>query len=673
MPKKDFTTTGKGGGKGGGKNNDGGSDGGGGGDTGSTTETFRGGRGGDTYVYDGSRYDYDITTDGNGNWTVIDLNPDDGDTGTDYFTKWESFEFNDFTVSLRNIYPAYLTGPDSLRLTLGESVEFTLTATDGDGVDQYGEIRPWSPGGPIRLGSMTFVEDRFWNGPDGGTIEATYVFDSGDIIFYHEDEAAALAEGEIFYDTRSFIYGQVHEITFEIVGVNDLPVLTEQWWDIFAFHNGANAVLDLAPAGSDVDSDDTGASLTYEVVSVTEGFQVRIEGTTLILEGGPDQAILDSDESVEGAVEIRARDRHGAYAEDTIIVDLSVTGSGQPISPVMQPDGTVDLAALGVVAGEGLFFDIADGYDDDPALLALLSGTDGDDLWQVTAARMGNIMPNPEYYDFYEDNNGPLTNYESLPVSLGDGNDLAVLRLESDSLASMEMVSVATDGGDDIVHVTFDANVSFSTGSINTGMGSDQVYLRMGSSFENLWAGSINTGSGHDYVDVHLWDSDTTNGPDGFAVFNGGVSLGSGNDHLRIVIEGTEALSSAGVGLAIDGGAGDDFIFFDNSAVTLREDAIGYKGGYDGEINLGTGNDHLVMNLSLADGWTNELEIDGGFTRDDVDYDVVELLHLTAADDFTVTRVNDWTVELQHMKQIISFTNVDEVTLGDGTSLFGYL
>lgn len=657
-----------------GKGNGGGSGGDTGGDTGSTTQTIRGSRHYDEYTLPGSRLDYDVTTDGNGNWTVIDLNPDDGDLGTMYFTKWEGFQFDDEFVNIWNQHPYLIDGPERFRITLGESVEFTITASDGDGIRS--DMAYYMTTGTTRFGLLTRTETQTYTvgGGPAEVEEATFVYDSSSIPSYRQDYVDSLALGEISEQVMQFGAGaRAHTVVIEVVGVNDAPQLTDFYWDIAATHLGASGIQDLAPAGFDIDSDDTGASLTYEIVSVTEGFDVTIEGTQLILTGGAAQAHLDSDETVTGEVEIRARDSHGAYAPSTITVDLAVTGSGRPIAPDMFADGTIDLAGLGVDLGAGPVYDILDGYADDPMFLDLIAATDGDDLWQINAARMGNFSAREGYYDLYEDLHGPLLNYQSLPIELGLGDDIAVLNMQSDSLASLETVGVATNEGDDIVIVNFDTpGVAYAQTSISTGMGSDQVYIRMDGGRENLFAGSVSTGSGHDYVDVRLNDSVPDDLYDGFAVVNGGFTLGSGNDHLHIEISGHNALSSAGVGLGISGGDGDDYIYFSNADVTLRPDAIGYKGGYDGSIDLGQGADELILNLSVADGWSNELEIDGGYRDESID--VLVLQHLTAQDDFTVTRefgyFGDSIFTIEHFSQSIRINAVEVITLGDGTDLY---
>lgn len=200
-------------------------------------------------------------------------------------------------------------------------------------------------------------------------------------------------------------------------------------------------------------------------------------------------------------------------------------------------------------------------------------------------------------------------------------------------------------------------------------MGSDQVYIRMNGGRENLWAGSVNTGSGHDYVDVRLTDSDPGTSVDGFASVNGGFSLGSGNDHLWIEVIGERALSSASVALDIFAGAGDDFVYFSNADVTLREDAIGYKGGFSGEIQLGLGADELILNLSEAHGWSHELEIHGGMDFD-TEVDTVVLSHLTQGDGFTVEYTGTSGVAIQHHNQLIEIYRVEQIVLGDGTDVF---
>ena len=112
---------------------------------------------------------------------------------------------------------------------------------------------------------------------------------------------------------------------------------------------------------------------------------------------------------------------------------------------------------------------------------------------------------------------------------------------------------------------------------------------------------------------------------------------------------------------------------FSNAGVTLRDDAMYFGGGFDGEIDLGSGSDTLILDLSVADLQEKELRVRGdGFWGSPGDHDVLVLQHLTAESDMNVTFDAYGGVSISHFNQTIGIHGVEEIWLGDGTDLFAF-
>ena len=644
-------------------------------------DTLRGGRAEETVVYSGSIWDYDISPGRKGKWIVTDLNPADGDTGTDTLGNIDWLQFDDARMSLTSDNPLIVTAPDTVRLTVGDTADITLVGVDYDGgmprIDylNYASNRQF---GDVRIGEYDQLSSS-----TGGLLEKTYRYTTFDGYHYpyvgspltekYSHVSLMLAEGEILEQDLVFlIYSQDESVrvtvNLEVVGVNDAPVLADSDRRLHATDGVLAATLDLAALGSDIDSDDDGSTLTYKLLSATDGFGISIDGTELTVAGGAATAGLDSDESLTGEMTLVAVDSHGAVSNE-ITLQATVTGSGRPTEPYLTADDGIDWAAMGIVPGEGLTLPVLDGSRDDPAYPDLLTFTEGDDVFQLNTPNLQILQWDSFFYESYA-----TQSYDRLPIYTAGGNDTVVLSLASETRTIVNIVDLYTGLGDDTVVIEASSpGQTYADGlTIDTNAGSDQVLVRLNGGRENLFNADIYTGSGHDIVDIRMIDGDPT-GLHGYQTVNGDFSLGSGDDVLNIVVTGENAFSSAALLTHIDAGAGDDRVLYSNAGVTLRDDARLYFGGFNGEIDLGDGEDVLVLDLSEALGVEHELFVDGGTYGPD-EYDVLTLAHLTADSDFTAAwKVEGRSVRLTHNNQIIEITDIEEIRLGDGADLFEFL
>ncbi|MFD1344590.1 hypothetical protein [Litorisediminicola beolgyonensis] len=636
-----------------------------------TDDKVRGGNGFDVMVYSGSIWDFFIKWGDRDALIVSDLNRDDGYMGLDNLYKFEALQFDDAYMLLTEDNPTTIDAPDGpVRVTVGETVTYTVTITDYDDLFEYNfndaasvydtGILYWdyTGGGWTRMGRQT---------------ELTFRYTPDRVNIYRTFDPVVLAEGEIREQRIVFDIvmpdGTViqQETVIELVGVNDAPVLEEGFRSLSATQGQTAAFLDLAAIASDIDSDDDGATLNFEILSAPAGFGARIEGGRLVLDPGSAVDGFDTDEFLEGEVVLRAVDRHGA-ASNEITVDLTVYGAGLPETPLVWGDGGIKWNAIGIGRTDAPWRLQYDGLLDDPSYPALVTGTEGDDIIQLRSKILRVFQDD----DFFYGAQG-VTNYETLPIQTFGGDDIVSLVGHGQDFTLFQFVDVGTGMGDDIVVVDMRSpGAAIAQGmNISTAQGSDQVLVQMRGGLETAFWSDVSTGSGHDVVSIRLLDSDTTS-LGGYQSVNGSFDLGSGDDWLKIRITGENALSSAALGTSIDAGTGDDFVFFSNAKVGLRPDAIGFMGGFDGEIEMGAGNDRLILDLSEATGWGHELVIDGDgdtWRGGAGDADFLRLRHLTAGSDFTVEGAGG-VFRLTHYNQDIVIRNFETVLLGDGTNLF---
>ncbi len=137
-----------------------------------------------------------------------------------------------------------------------------------------------------------------------------------------------------------------NDVTITITGTNDAPTLTAGV--LAAAEDGPSVSLNLATLGDDIDSDDTGASLTYTITGAPSVGTASISGTQLTYNAGTAFQELAQGESATQVIEVTATDRNGATVTSTVTVTISGTNDAPEI--VLQPN-TPTITDL----GNGLF------------------------------------------------------------------------------------------------------------------------------------------------------------------------------------------------------------------------------------------------------------------------------------------------------------------------------
>lgn len=150
-----------------------------------------------------------------------------------------------------------------------------------------------------------------------------------------------------------------NQVTVTVTGVNDDPTLTAG--ALAATEDGSAVTLDLSALGDDVDSDDSGSTLTYSLENTPVSGVASISGTTLSFapvgdaesKGSAPFQSLAAGETTSFDLKVKATDEHGASASN--VVTVTVTGKND--DPTLaagalaaSEDGsvvTLDLSALG--------------------------------------------------------------------------------------------------------------------------------------------------------------------------------------------------------------------------------------------------------------------------------------------------------------------------------------
>ncbi|PCD76866.1 hypothetical protein [Pseudothioclava arenosa] len=657
-------------------------------------DIVRGSSGTDTLVLDGSVWDYDWSRsiEKGIDWKLTDTS---GGTGVDLLSGIEILQFNDATIVLGEDLPMEITGvPETFAVTEDESGTFSFMVRDLD--DNRVAVKVGSPigtsTGTTEYGRITvdYNTDSFTNGDyKSGPQSKQIVYD---FTFKYNEAGASLAEGEVWIETVTLyvtttstedFFGytatETREVTFDLVvtGVNDAPTI--RGTASFVADDTGEWRFDLSALGSDIDSDDDGSTLDYEVVSITQTygnyrfpFGISTEGSSLVIspEGLP--VGFASDEESWAKVELRAVDSHGAVSAGTVTVDVTMHGTATSSvrASVLGPDGEIDLSSIS--------FDPADILDygtktlfgilyTDPAQVApMLEYTLGDDTRYISAGGIGGYTLNTD---------------ETAESRLGLGADTLVFELTNPLQQFFALNEIDTGWGEDVVILQMLGadEMLFYGSSIDTGAQSDQVVIRADAMTRAWFSPEIDTDSGHDVVDLHL----TYNGAlSGELRSDASIYLGSGDDRLSFVLESDPSVELATkVSLKIFGEDGDDVIHVDTSTITSLyippfegpgDDLTQfYPGGTEGVISLGAGDDTLSLALNApAPGSTSRLSVYGSYVDSADEYDRVILLELNASD-LTMAAVTD-----ESGRSGISLTagdgryidlyNIDELIFADG-------
>ncbi len=633
------------------------------------------GRGGyDTLVVDGSVWDYSWQIWG-GNWELWDKTNFTGDV---VLYDVEEIQFNDYTIVLGEELPLEIltAPPERLVVQAGGEASFDFVLRD---MDDHIDVKIANEN-EIAYGSA-WLDPNYDDSIYGkNSQEVSYTFNY-DYDRYYQDYTGGpveeLAEGEeytitITLDVKTSDFwldaddpgrGEFHELTFDlvIVGENEAPTILGSG-EVEAVEDAGETRFDLSGFGADIDTDDDGSSLTYEIVSADGGLDVWIDGAELVLTANSLLDTATSDEVATGEVVIRAIDRHGAATEGTVTIDLTVRGIDDTPAPpdYLLPDGTIDFAALGVPS--------ADQFDFGAQIV---------DTWFLDEATMSDLRAFTDDGDVKDIKAGTLGGFDdSLAFVMGNGDDRFVFQGQSETQSYLTFVDIEGGYGEDVVVVTLDGGTEavFQAGLIDTGAQSDRVLLQMEFGYKGWWNNNISTGSGHDVVDMRF-TSDGPAGAVGEVLMVGSVDLGSGDDILTLVADAGGLTALQKNDFSIYAGDGDDAVSVDISGlgagtvVSAEQDPFDlfsdlYRGGFEGGIGLGAGDD--LLEFSIADAAN---DVTGRLFGDD-GYDTLVLGHLTAAE----TTIEAFSgaygdgYRIVDGYQTLELYGFEEILLGDGTN-----
>ena len=273
-----------------------------------------------------------------------------------------------FIVTTPDTNIAPVANPDSR--TVSEDGSIALNFIDND-VDPDG-------GGLTVVGNSLGITNTVFNDvtSDGGRT-GQILIGGPSVIFDTDDGFDDLAVGET--DTVSFDYTVEDDegtqatstVTFTVQGENDAPDVRDiVVTDRLPFGLSENAISTgfvLSNLGSDVDSDDSGSTLSYQVTGQTGGGSVAVEGNQLVFRLNDEFQGLGTGEIGTVTAEVTATDRHGAT--DTGTVTYLVQGSND--APVANADN------VSVNEGRVLRFDPLTNDVDPDSPLSLVSLSDG--------------------------------------------------------------------------------------------------------------------------------------------------------------------------------------------------------------------------------------------------------------------------------------------------------
>ncbi|MDU8944434.1 hypothetical protein [Ovoidimarina sediminis] len=590
-----------------------------------------------------------------------------GDNGRDELSSIEILQFDDATIVLGEDSPTVFEMDAVHYVTVGEEIDLTF------------HIRDWDNRYSITFESSEPDVGRLSHSRDANmgimNMEADYflTFDSG-ASYYGRRDLTYLAEGEELTITYTVVVDyeleeRTQEFFFDvvIVGVNEAPEFSGAA-ALEVVEKGTDTSIDLSQFASDIDSDDDASTLTYEIVSAPEGFDISLDGSVLTYSVSTIDSRMTSDEVLEGEVVFRVVDRHGAASAETVTVTLTAQGADGPDTPIyVTPDG-VDYAGLGVDpdAGPNLGLLQASRLLDGPELRALLDFTDGDDVRVIEAEA---ILGFSDRYNLDDADGNEIIS--GLGFDTGAGDDVFILNIDAAGNAIAQSTGISTGTGEDVVVITATGGTvqGVVDVDIDTGMNSDQVWVGIAAPGQMWFSGSIGTGSGHDIVEMHFTNLDYASYTDAF--YAGSVSLGSGDDSFRLTFDATRSVFQGEIDGSVYAGDGNDYVYISNSAVEqVFVEGLIYTGGYaalynfgmSGTVDMGAGDDVLDIDLNDAFQPGTTGRIDGGDG-----YDILTLQHLLA-EDVTVTETATG-YRIEDGNQILLVDGFEEIWFADDTPL----
>lgn len=609
-------------------------------------DVFKGGAGFDTAVFSGSILDYSFAAGRRGSWIVS------GPDGRDTAYGIEALQFDDYTY--------YTTGENDLHVdietgTTDPYTPITIMATVADFDDDHVHLRA-TGGGPGAA-----IVDTYQIG-DGllRTYAITYYPINGNYIGLAEGEATSIT---LSFEAGSFEQGFT-EVSAEItvIGVNDAPRIASTQDKLVVYEDGGPGALDLAPYGSDPDSDDDGTTLSYVIVDQPDGLGAYIDGTSLVYDPGDLYQRLNEGQHEEFRVHVQAVDSHGAVS-NTFYFDIRVEGQDDPLPDYLNDDGSIDYAALGVDPGAVPLDGPLSGFENDLRNLEIVgSFTDGDDTLVINGSVFEYFADHTWLYqylglpwsDMTLDGGGGMntivfhltgetTGIQSSDIVLGDAESVLVIDQTATGNAGVQFLDVLGSQYNDQILIDIEAGggIGFNASGFSLGDGNDLMQVTLTADGAGTANGWVNATGSNDY------------------------DLGVGNDTLIIDLNIQNAASTS-FGDSIEMGSGNDYLRLDNLDSTYA-DSYPYDNasGFEGDISLGDGDDVLDFYMVAQDGEGASATIGGRYG-----HDVVNLWGSSA--DWTIEELYPGYYRVTSSGQELIITGVEEINVSDG-SLLDYL
>ncbi len=401
-------------------------------------DTIDGAGGINTAVFSGIFTDYQITDNGDGTFTVQDLNTADGDDGRDTLININYAQFSNYTETLiaPNLPPVAVDD----NITLDEDTEFTFNpvANDTDPGDTLTLVSIDTPvnGNLIDNGDGTFTYEPFNN------------FNGSESISYTiEDAAGQQATGTI---------------NFNVTPVNDAPIARNNG---FTTTEDETAIINVLGNDSDVDGD------ALSIVSFTQpanGSVVQNPDGTFSYTPSGNFFGVDSftytitDGEIQDTATVNVTINAANDAPDTVEDNITVEEDAFITFDVLANDSDVDGDTITVesftLPTEGTLVQNPDGtftYTPAPDFNGSDSFTYTVTDGTVSRTENVNITVDPE-------NDEPITLSDSGSTQEDNSLVIDVLANDSDPDGDALTVSAVTDGANGTVAINPDGTVTYT-------------------------------------------------------------------------------------------------------------------------------------------------------------------------------------------------------------------
>ncbi len=424
-------------------------------------DTIDGESGDDTVVYSGSVADFEFATSG-GTITVTDLNPGDGDEGSDTLEDIEFIQFDDYVLDLTGGNNAPISIVQTQTADEDNVLGFALKVVDFDGDSVTLDAISVTGGGSISIiGAPNPASTGL-----GAALLFNIEFDPGG---FYQSLAAGESVTETVTVTTTDSNGDSTTQTFDLVitGVNDAPVALAISGTVDEDGPAATVVADF----TDVDASDThtfSVDTTGTMGSVTENG----DGTFTYDPSGAFE-VLGLGETAIDTFTYTVDDGNGGVSTETV----TITITGQNDAPVAQalsgavnedgPGTTVTASFTDVDASDTHTFSV----DTTGTMGSVVNNGDGtfsyDPSGQFEALGLGETATDTFTYTVDDGNGGTST--ETVTITINGQNDApeaqegaAIVADEANGLVTIDLADYVNDP---------DANDTLTFSGVSIGRG----------------------------------------------------------------------------------------------------------------------------------------------------------------------------------------------------------